>query len=140
MSDAPPTVLPPSPPSATSDERTLPAVIYGLYLAGFVSGGLTALIGFVMAMALRDEGSAMQQTHYQFQVRSVLILMIVFIAALGLILAGLPLALILVGVLFWIAGGLIIGALGLWFGLRCVVGLARVLKHEAIPQPRTWLI
>ena len=140
MSDAPPTVIPPAPPSVASDARTLPAVIYGLYLAGFVSGGLTTLIGFVMAMALRDEGSAMQQTHYQFQVRSVLILMIVFIAAIGLILAGLPLALILVGVLFWIAGGLIIGALGLWFGLRCVVGMTRVLKYEAIPQPRTWLI
>ena len=140
MSDAPPTVIPPAPPSATSDHRTLPAVIYGLYLAGFVSGGLTTLIGFVMAMALRDEGSAMQQTHYQFQIRSVMILMIVFMAAIGLILAGLPLALILVGVLFWIAGGLIIGALGLWFGLRCIFGLTRVLKHEAIPQPRTWLI
>jgi len=140
MSDATPTVIPPPPPTATSDARTLPAVIYGLYLAGFVSGGLTTLIGFVMAMALRDEGSAMQQSHYQFQIRSVMILMIVFIAAIGLILAGLPLALILVGVLFWIAGGLIISALGLWFGLRCVVGLTRVLKNEAIPQPRTWLI
>jgi len=140
MSDAPHTVLPPGPPSVTSDARTLPAVIYGLYLAGFVSGGLTTLIGFVMAMALRDEGSPMQQSHYQFQVRTVMILMIVFIAAIGLILAGLPLALILVGVLFWIAGGLIIGALGLWFGLRCVVGMTRVLKREANPQPRTWLI
>ena len=140
MSDAPPTVIPPRPPSITSDERTLPAVIYGLYLAGFVSGGLTALIGFVMAMALRDEGTAMQQTHYQFQVRSIFIMMIVFVATIGLFLAGVPLALILVGVLFWIAGGLIIGALGLWFGLRCVVGMTRVLKYEAIPQPRTWLI
>lgn len=140
MSDAPPTLIPPAPPPSSSDPRTLPAVIYGLYLAGFVSGGLTTLIGFVMAMALRDEGTAMQQTHYQFQVRSVLIVMIVFIAAIGLILAGLPLALILVGVLFWIAGGLIIGALGLWLGLCCVVGLSRVLKYEAIPQPRTWLI
>jgi len=82
----------------------------------------------------------MQRSHYQFQVRSVLILTMVFIAAIGLILAGLPLALILVGVLFWIAGGLIIGAVGLWFGLRCIVGLARVLKDEAIPEPRTWLI
>jgi uncharacterized membrane protein len=137
MSDAPPTVIPSAPPS---DARTLPVVIYGLYLAGFVSGGLTTLIGFVMAMTLRDEGSPMQQSHYQFQVRSVLILMIVFMAAIGLILAGFPLALILVGVLFWIAGGVIIGALGLWFGLRCVFGLTKVLKHEAIPQPRTWLI
>ncbi len=127
-------------PAASTDERTVPAIIYGLYLGGFLTGGVSTLVGFLMACALRREGTPLQQSHYEFQIRTVAILAAWFIIALGVILAGFPLALILVGVLFWIAGGLMMSVLGIWFAVRSGLGLARVLQAQEYPQPRTWFI
>ena len=137
MSDTLPVCTPPA--TATTDERTLPAVIYGLYLGGFLTGGFTTLVGFVMAYALRDGATPLQMSHYLFQIRTIWMFAAWFILGLIIILMGFPLSLIVVGVLFWIAGGLIISALGVWFAVRSVLGLARILQGQPWPHPRTWL-
>jgi uncharacterized membrane protein len=137
MSDS----LPVTPaPSVQTDERTAPAIIYGLYLGGFLTGGVSTLVGFLMACALKRDGSHLQQSHYEFQIRTMAILAAGFIIALGVILAGFPLALILVGILFWIAGGLMMSTLFIWFAVRSGLGLVRLLQGQAYPQPRTWFI
>lgn len=125
---------------ATSDERTLPAVIYGLYLGGFLTGGMSTLAGLIMAYVLRDEGTPFQQSHYEFQIRTIWILIVSMAAAIGLAIVGIPLSIILVGILFWIASGLIFSVVGLWFVVRCAVGLARVLQDRPYPYPRSWFL
>jgi len=134
------TYQPQAQPVVTTDERTLPAVIYGLYLGGFITGGLTTLAGFIMAYALRHEGTQMQRTHYEFQIRTVWILILAMGAAIGLAIAGIPLSIILIGILFWIASGLIFSVLGLWFVVRCAMGLVRVLQDQPYPYPRSWFL
>ena len=138
MSDTVPVHTPPS--GTAADERTVPAIIYGLYLGGFLTGGVSTLVGFVMACALRSEATPLQQSHYEFQIRTVAILAAWFIIALGVILAGFPLALVLIGILFWVAGGLMISALCIWFAVRSGLGLARILQGQDYPQPRTYFI
>jgi uncharacterized membrane protein len=138
MSDTLPAHTPPT--VAASDERTVPAIIYGLYLGGFLTGGVSTLVGFLMACALRSEATPLQQSHYEFQIRTIAIFAACFIIAVGVILAGFPLAIVLVGILFWIAGGLMISALGIWFAVRSGLGLARILQGQEYPQPRTYFI
>ena len=137
MSDILP--VPPA-PSVQTDERTVPAIIYSLYLGGFLTGGVSTLVGFLIACALKRDGTYLQQSHYEFQIRTIAILAAGFIIALGVILAGFPLDLILVGILFWIAGGLMMSMLFIWFAVRSGLGLVRVLQGQTYLKPRTWLI
>ena len=52
------------------EDRTMPVVVYVLYLLGF-AGGITAFIGFVMAYALKGRASERMRSHYVFQIRTV---------------------------------------------------------------------
>lgn len=47
---------------------------------------------------------------------------------------------VLIGIPIIVLGGLIIGAIGLWFAARCVAGLYYLVRGEAYPRPLTWLI
>jgi uncharacterized membrane protein len=122
-------------PMTASDERTMPVVIYALLLGGFVTGGLSALVGLILAYILREESTELQRNHYQFQIRTIWILFAAFALAIALAIVGTPLALIAIGVLFWIAGGAIITLAGIWFSVRCIFGLARILQDQPVPRP-----
>ena len=79
---------------------------------------MSTLAGLIMAYVLRDEGTPFQQTHYEFQIRTIWILIVSVVAAIGLAIVGIPLSIILVGILFWIASGLVFSLVGLWFVVR----------------------
>ena len=125
----------------TSDERTLPTVVYALYLFGLIAG-VTILVGVIIAYANRGR-SAMADSHFVFQIRS-------FWIGLGLwFVAG------LFGMWGWIWGVMpFIGFFGwpfvmmsvsivflthLWFAVRCILGLVYVSRGDAYPRPRAWL-
>ena len=40
----------------------------------------------------------------------------------------------------WWAGWAIISLLGLWFVVRCAVGLAHISRDQPYPRPQAWLI
>ena len=63
----------------------------------------------------------------------------VLIAGL-LVLFGGVLSLVLVGIPFLMLGLFIWGVVGIWFAIRCVVGLVYLSQGEAYPRPDTWLI
>ena len=126
--------------AAGSDARTMVLVVYGLYLAGFVTGGLTTLIGLVMAYVGRGSAPAWAESHYSFQIRTfwltvlAMLLMGVYAAlstVLVLALIGIPMLLLLAPI------GL---ALMVWFGVRCAVGLGHALSSREYPDPTTLLI
>ena len=122
----------------TSDDRTLPTVVYALYLLGLING-LTIIVGVIIAYANRDRAGFRAQSHYTFQIRTFW-LAIVFWLIAGLMFAvGGILAIILVGIPFLMLGGLILALTHIWFAVRSIVGLVHVSRDEAYPRPRTWL-
>jgi uncharacterized membrane protein len=128
-----------APPHAT-DDRTVPAVTYGLYLLGFASAGLTTLIGLFVAYANRGAASLDLQSHYSFLIRTFWLSVLFALMAGAFVLIGLPLSFILIGIPILKLGFLIWGLTGVWFAVRCVVGAIRLARGEAYPNPRTWLI
>jgi uncharacterized membrane protein len=120
------------------DDRTLPTVVYALYLLGLING-LTVLIGLILAYANREHAGPAMESHYTFQIRTFWIAIAWWIIAGVLFLWGVPLSVILVGVPLLVAGWLILTMTHIWFALRCILGLIYVSRGEAYPRPRTWL-
>ena len=71
----------------TPEDRTLPAVVYGLYLLGLVNG-LTILVGLVIAYMNRDTAGPRMRTHYTFLIRTFWISIAWFVIAGLLVLFG----------------------------------------------------
>ncbi len=51
-------------------DTTLPMVIYALYLASIITGGLTALVGVVIAYVYQGKGPEWLDRHYRYQIRT----------------------------------------------------------------------
>ena len=125
--------------AAHSDARTMILVVYGLYFAGFITSGLTTLMGVVLAYVARGSAPAWAESHYAFQIRTfwlavgALLVMgayAVVSALLVLVLIGIPMLLLLapIGV-----------ALAVWYGVRCALGFHHALSSRAYPNPEAWL-
>lgn len=123
----------------TPEDRTLPAIVYGLYLLGLVNG-FTILVGLVIAYMNRDNAGPRMRTHYTFLIRTFWISIAWFVIAGVLVLFGGVLSLVLVGIPFLLLGLFIWGVVGIWFAIRCIVGLVYLSQGEAYPRPDTWLI
>ncbi len=112
--------------SPFSDERQMPLIVYILHLAGFATGGVTNVVGVVLAYIGRDSAPGWLRTHYTYQIRTFWIGLLYFAIAIPLcfVLIGVPLA----------------AAATIWFIVRCAVGLSRLLRGEPIANPETWMI
>lgn len=126
-------------PIAAEEDKILPAVVYGLYLLGFTNG-LTFIIGLIVAYVNRDAAGPINESHYTFAIRTFWLSIAWFLIGGALIFFGIPLLIVLVGLPMIIVGGLILGAVGLWFVARCVMGIYYLARGEAHPRPRAWLI
>jgi uncharacterized membrane protein len=118
---------PPPPPSTSSpwvDERQLALIIYILFLAPL--GGVTHVIGLIMAYVARDSAPPWLQSHYTYLVRTFWMGLLYFVVALVL-------CIVLIGIA-------LLPVVFLWFIVRCAVGLMRLFRGEAIPYPETWTI
>jgi uncharacterized membrane protein len=123
---SPETSSDPALPQALQDDKTLPAVVYALTLAGLVTGGLTSVIAVVLAYVSRKGAPEWLQSHYLFQIRTF------WLSLLAGVIGG---ALSFIGI-----GLLILLALGVWIAVRSIVGLSKLLKGEAYPTPNSWMI
>lgn len=121
------------------EDKILPAVVYGLYLLGFTNG-LTFFIGLIVAYLNRDQAGPINESHYTFAIRTFWLSIAWFLIGGALILFGIPMLIVLVGLPMIIAGGLIMGAVSLWFVVRCIMGIYYLVRGEAYPRPRAWLI
>ncbi|WP_421739300.1 DUF4870 family protein [Caulobacter sp.] len=122
------------------EDKVLPAVVYGLYLLGFASCAATTVVGLLVAYANRGTAGPINQSHYTFAIRSFWLSIGWFLIGLTMFILGLPLSLLLVGIPVVAAGVFIMGAVGVWFAVRCAVGIYYLARGEAYPRPRTWLI
>jgi uncharacterized membrane protein len=121
------------------DSRTLPAVVYALYLLGLMNG-LTVFVGLVIAYANKDGAGPRMRSHYIFQIRTFWTAIGWWVIGLTLLFWGTIFSIILVGVPFVILGGLIFAVGHVWFALRCILGAIYLARGEAYPRPRTWLV
>ena len=121
------------------EDKVLPIVVYALYLLGFTNG-LTFLVGLIVAYVNRDTAGPINASHYTFAIRTFWLSIWWFLVGLGLIFVGLALLVLLIGIPIMIVGGTIMGAISVWFVVRTILGLVYLLKGEAYPRPRTWLI
>ena len=139
MTDAPMQSQVP-PPQTRSEEMTLPIVVYALYLAGFFTGGLTALIGLIMAYVLKGDAGPRVASHYIFQINTFWLATLAYVVVLVLSVMGFPLLFLHgAGIVLFVLGGLLAAAATIWFAVRCVIGLVRAAQGAVYPDPRTWL-
>lgn len=129
----------PTPALGEGEDRLLPAIVYGLFLVGLMNG-LTILIGIAIAYVYRAKAGPMMRTHYLFQTRSCWMGLSLGLVGALLILIGIPLTLIGIGVIMIWLGGTILSLVGIWFAVRCVLGLFYLYQSQAYPRPDSWLI
>jgi uncharacterized membrane protein len=117
---------PPTVPPALQDDKTLPVVIYALTLAGLITGGLTSVVAVVLAYVSRKGAPDWLQSHYEFQIRTF------WLSLLFGVIGG---ALTVIGI-----GIFLLAALGVWIAVRCIMGLSWLLKGQAYPTPKNWML
>ena len=126
-------------PARVEEDKVLPIVVYVLYLLGFTNG-LTFLVGLIVAYLNRDMAGPINASHYTFAIRTFWLSIWWFLIGAALIGFGVVLLVLLIGIPMIVAGGAIIAAISIWFVVRTIMGLAYVIKGEAYPRPRSWLI
>ncbi|MFC0266638.1 DUF4870 family protein [Kushneria aurantia] len=106
-------------------DTTMPLVVYGLYIAGFFTGGVTTIVGVIIAYVYQGKGPAWLDEHYRYQVRTFWIGFLYSVIALILIfvLIGFPLVVLL----------------AVWIIVRCVIGFKALQEKTAPRNPGSWL-
>jgi uncharacterized membrane protein len=118
-----------------AEDKTMPAVTYALYLLGFATGGITTIVGIILAHVQQSTAGPAMRSHYTFLIRTFWIGVVVSILAGLLMAVGIPLSFLLVGIPLVIVAGLIWAVVGIWFAVRCIVGLVYLSRGEAYPRP-----
>lgn len=106
----------------TSDPAKLGHVLYALFALGFITGGLTTIAGFILALLVQDQHrSTWLASHITWLLRTAIIGFAAGVLALVLmvVLIGLPI-MIMVGV---------------WVIYRIVKGWLAVSQHQPLPAP-----
>lgn len=123
---------------AASEDRTMPAVVYGLYLLG-LTHGLTIIIGLIIAYASRDSAGPRMQSHYILQIRTFWLTIGWFVLGALMIAIGIPLSIVLIGIPIVMLGGTICFVAWLWFALRSIIGVIYLARGEPYPRPYAWV-
>lgn len=122
-----------------TEDRTMPAVCYALYLLGFATCGVTTIVGVIMAHAQQSAAGPDMRTHYTYLIRTFwgFLLMALAAAVVSGVLwvVGLPLTVLLIGFAFWALAALVWAVPAVWFGVRCIVGLVYLSRGEPHPRP-----
>jgi uncharacterized membrane protein len=119
--------------------RTMPGVVYALYLLGIVNG-LTVVLGLIMAYINRGAAGPLARSHYTFLIRTCW-LWLAWVAIGVLLLAfGIPLSFVLVGIPLAALGWVILALDHIWFAVRVILGVIYLARDEPYPRPYSWLL
>ncbi|MFO1242991.1 MAG: hypothetical protein U1E36_07325 [Rickettsiales bacterium] len=100
-------------------------IVYLLYLAGFLTGFITNLVGLVMAYVNSDDQPEWLQTHYQYQIRTFWI---------GLLYSTISAILVIV-----LIGKFLLILDAIWLIIRCAKGIKWLDAKKPVPNPKTWV-
>lgn len=112
-------------PGDVRTSTTLPMVVYILYIVAPFVGGLTALIGVIIAYASRRDAEVFLQSHYTNQIY-------LFWWSLGLVFLSFLLMPIAIG-------GLLYLAWVVWAIVRSVIGLVDLSNRTSMAMPPSFL-
>lgn len=110
--------------SEASKSSSTANIIYILYLVGLVLG-ITAIVGVVMAYINKKDAPAWVQSHYDFQIRTFWIGLLIIV--IGVITSALIIGFFII--LFWY----------IWIIIRVVKGMKSLSSNEAHPNPQGWM-
>jgi uncharacterized membrane protein len=113
----------PRPPVVSN--TTLALIVYVLYFLGYFTGGVTALIGVIIAHVQNGGPDPVLNSHYRFQIRT-------FWIGLLYIVVGTILSFILIGfaiLLWWV----------IWSLVRSVKGVLALNENRPIQNPASWM-
>lgn len=122
-----------------AEDRTMPGVVYALYLLG-LANGLTVFVGLILAYANRGRAGPLAHSHYTFLIRTCWLWLAWVLIGVLLIAVGAPLSLILVGLPIFGLGWLIVGLVHVWFAVRAIVGVIHLARDEPYPRPYSWFL
>jgi len=112
--------------ASTSFELNQPTIVSLLYLLSFLTGGLTSIIGVVLAYVWKAEPRAeWEASHYQYLINTFWIALVGFF--LGFIL------------MFVLIGFLVLPAVAVLVVVRSVLSLVNAQKRLPMPNPSTLL-
>jgi uncharacterized membrane protein len=103
-------------------------LVYALYLLGFVVGGVTNLIGLIMAYVCHRDAPLWVKSHFQLQIRTFWIGLLYY--TVGVIAVWFEIYLVGAGILLLTM---------LWTIVRCVIGLKAMLEKRSYSNSETWL-
>ena len=114
----------PGPQPLVSNSQ-LALIVYILYLAGYLTGGLTSVIGVIVAHVQVGNADPLLASHYRFQIRT-------FWIGLLYIVVGCILVWVLIGflvLLWWFV----------WSLVRNIKGILALNENRPIADPGSWL-
>ncbi len=106
-------------------EIGLAFAVYVLYCIAYVTGGLSSVIGVIIAHAKVGDAEPMLKTHYQWQIRT-------FWIGLLYLVAGTILCFIVIGIfvlMWWFV----------WSLVRIVKGILALNDRKPIGHPTSWM-
>lgn len=114
-----------APAGGSSDEKTMPLVIYVLHLLGFLTA-ISALVGLVLAYVYRSEAAPWVQSHLDNAIT------IFWVGLLSAIVLGI-IAVVTLGI-----GSILYIGWAVWIIVRCVKGIVRLNEGKPYPNPSSW--
>jgi uncharacterized membrane protein len=113
---------------ASHEVKRTAFVIYILYLASPIFGGLSLPVGAYFAYTRKAGAASWLKSHYVFQIRTFWIALFAVAAAIGFLFLPFGLfPLTLIGTVVWVT-------------IRCFFGMVRLNRGEPIFNPRTWIV
>jgi uncharacterized membrane protein len=120
---------------SATEERTMPMVVYGLYLGGYVTCGLTSVVGLILAHAQQATAGPISHSHYTFLIRTFWLGLAWSIAWALVFAISIPFSFILIGIPFLLLAKLMLGVGAIWYGVRLVVGMVHLANDRPHPRP-----
>lgn len=103
-----------------------PTIIALCYIAGWGTGGVSGLVGLILALTWQSENKeAWADSHFTYLART-------FWVALAGVVVGLLLTIVLVGML-------ILALVPVYVSVRAIMSMLKAQKREPMPDPQTLL-
>lgn len=125
----------PGPAPAPSDSgKNMALVLYILSLAGFFTGGLTSVVALIIGLMKKDEyRGTIYESHFEFANWTNIWMLV---AGIAITIIGMLLMIVLIGFIILPLG---LGLLAIWYLVRLVMGLMKLMDNQPIANPRGWL-
>lgn len=107
-------------------ETQMPLIVYILYLVYLFTGGLSGVVGLIIAYVYNGNGPQWLNEHYRYQIRTFWIFLLYLVVS---------------AVLMWVLIGFVLMAASIiWYILRCIKGIQALQQRTAPPNVDSWFL